>query len=572
MQIITREFVLEDALALQAQGLSPVMSRLFAARKIQQAQDIGGELADLIPPEQLLGAKAMAERLADAISQQQRILVVGDYDCDGATATAVAIKAIRRMGGEVDFLVPNRFEFGYGLSPEIVQVASQQKPDWIITVDNGIASIEGVKLANQLDIKVLITDHHLPADELPAAEVIVNPNQPDCRFPSKNLAGVGVIFYVMLMLRQILRQRGVFDENTQPNLSDLLDLVALGTVADLVKLDRNNRILVAHGLRRIRSGKACCGIRALFQAAARDIYHASAQDLGFSIGPRINAAGRLQDIELGIRCLLADDPVEALKLASTLNDINQQRREIESEIKFSAESLLEDMDISQRMTVCLFDETWHHGVIGIVASRIKEATHRPVIVFASDEHGLMRGSGRSIAGLHLRDALDLVSKADNQLIVKFGGHAMAAGLSIRPEGYAKFCAIFEAVVSSLIDAEAIQQRIEVDADLQANEMNLELAQMIEQQVWGQTFPFPSFVANFNVVQQRILGEKHLKLVVSPQAAPHVLFDAIFFNQAQLLANEVRLVYQLQVNRFNGNETVQLMVLHELPLQQADAIA
>jgi len=572
MQVIYRDVAQQDVQALQAQGLSAVMSRIFAARKIQHVQQIAGELSDLIAPEQLLGAKQMAQCLADAIAKKQRILVVGDYDCDGATATAVALKAIRRMGGQADFLVPNRFQFGYGLSPEIVQVAKQQQPDWIITVDNGIASIEGVNLANQLGIKVLVTDHHLPAEVLPKAEVIVNPNQPDCHFPSKNLAGVGVIFYVMLMLRQTLRQRGVFDENTQPNLSDLLDLVALGTVADLVKLDRNNRILVEHGLRRIRTGRSSCGIRALFQAAAKDIYHATTQDLGFSIGPRINAAGRLQDIELGIRCLLSEDFAEALKLASALSEINQQRREIESEIKFSADSLLQDMDVSQRMSICLFDETWHHGVIGIVASRIKEAMHRPVIVFAMDEHGLMRGSGRSIAGLHLRDALDLVSKADSQLIVKFGGHAMAAGLSIRPEAYAKFCAVFEAVVASLIDAEAIQQRIEVDADLPAHEITFALAKQIEQQVWGQAFALPTFVADFNVVQQKIVGEKHLKLVLSHTSAPELLQEAIFFNQQQMLPKQARLVYQIQANRFNGNESVQLMILNALRPDALDAIA
>jgi len=561
MQVNLREYAQQDLEYLCKQGMHPVLARILAARDVRHEDELGGGLDQLIPPQQLLGIQEMAQMLADAIVAQEKILIIGDYDCDGATATAVAVKALRRMGAQVDFLVPNRFQYGYGLSPEIVEFAQQFHPKWVVTVDNGIASISGVEKANELGIKVLITDHHLPAQALPQAAAIVNPNQHGCTFPSKNLAGVGVIFYVMMMLRGELRDRGLYQQDTQPNLSDLLDLVALGTVADLVKLDRNNRILVEHGLARMRSGKACAGIRALFQIAARDIRYAHSQDLGFSIGPRINAAGRLEDISLGIMCLLAEHMPEALQLAQRLNDINQQRKSIEQEIKFSAETLLQGQDIQQRSSICLFDADWHHGVIGIVASRIKEAFHRPVIVFAPDEQDLLRGSGRSIPNLHLRDALDAVSKLDADVMIKFGGHAMAAGLSIRPEKFERFCILFEQVVSSLVTPSDLQKTMLVDGSLADEKLDWPLAELLEQQVWGQGFPAPIFCDEFAIKQQKIVGEKHLKLSLQLQSDGQQILDGIYFFQQELLPEQVKLLYQVQTNRFNDRKNIQLQILH-----------
>ncbi len=561
MQVNLREYAQQDLEYLCKHGMHPVLARILAARDVRHEDELGGGLDQLIPPQQLLGIQEMAQMLADAIVAQEKILIIGDYDCDGATATAVAVKALRRMGAQVDFLVPNRFQYGYGLSPEIVEFAQQFHPKWIVTVDNGIASISGVEKANELGIKVLITDHHLPAQALPQAAAIVNPNQHGCTFPSKNLAGVGVIFYVMMMLRGELRNRGLYQQDTQPNLSDLLDLVALGTVADLVKLDRNNRILVEHGLARMRSGKVCVGIRALFQIAARDIRYANSQDLGFSIGPRINAAGRLEDISLGIMCLLAEHMPEALQLAQRLNDINQQRKSIEQEIKFSAETLLQGQDIQQRSSICLFDADWHHGVIGIVASRIKEAFHRPVIVFAPDEQDLLRGSGRSIPNLHLRDALDAVSKLDSDLMIKFGGHAMAAGLSIRPEQFERFCILFEQVVSSLVTPSDLQKTMLVDGSLADEKLDWPLAELLEQQVWGQGFPAPIFCDEFAIKQQKIVGEKHLKLSLQLQSEGQQILDGIYFFQQEFLPEQVKLLYQVQTNRFNDRKNIQLQVLH-----------
>ncbi len=563
MQIKLREFSQQAYQHLHAQGVHPVLARLLAARQVHSQTEIGGELSDLIAPDQLLGIKQMASLIADAILRHEKILVIGDYDCDGATATAVALKALRRMGAEVDFLVPNRFEFGYGLSPEIVELAATYQPKWIITVDNGIASLSGVEKANALGIKVLITDHHLPAEQLPQAAAIVNPNQVGCHFPSKHLAGVGVIFYVMLMLRAELRQRGVYDQNTQPQLSDLLDLVALGTVADLVKLDKNNRILVEYGLNRIRSGKACCGIRALFQISVRDMRFASTQDLAFSLGPRINAAGRLEDISLGISCLIAEQMPQALSLAQQLNDMNIQRKGIQQEIKFSAQSLLEQIDVSQRYTICLFDAAWHHGVIGVVASKIKEMWHRPVIVFAPDEQDMLRGSGRSIENLHLRDALDAVSKLDPEVMVKFGGHAMAAGLTIHPDKLQRFSELFEQVVANLLSPDDLQQVLLVDGSLADTELDWHLAELLERQVWGQGFNTPSFCDEFLVKQQKLVGEKHLKLILQPISKEHQLLDAIFFFQQDFLPERVKLVYQVQTNRFNDRQNIQIHVQHAL---------
>ena len=436
--IIQRSFNAVAADALSQAGLMPILARVLAARGIAQMTQLDVSLAQLIPPEQLTNASQMAVLLADAIAQKQSLLVVGDYDCDGATATAVAIRGLRSMGAQVDYLVPNRFEYGYGLTPEIVELAAERKPDIIMTVDNGIASVDGVARANRLGIKVLVTDHHLPGDLTPEAACMVNPNQHGCDFPSKNLAGVGVIFYVMLALRAELRNRGVFSDKPEPNLTELLDIVALGTVADLVKLDDNNRILVEQGLRRIRAGKGCVAIRALLKIAGREASKVNAQDLGFSVGPRLNAAGRLDDMALGIACLISDDETEATVMAQRLHTMNLERRAIEADMQEAANISLDEVDVSGQFSLSIFEPDWHQGVIGILASRVKEQYHRPVIAFAKGSDGCLKGSGRSIKGLHLRDALDLVSKRHPDLILKFGGHAMAAGLTIPHDGFDAF--------------------------------------------------------------------------------------------------------------------------------------
>ncbi|MES2553415.1 MAG: single-stranded-DNA-specific exonuclease RecJ, partial [Pseudomonadota bacterium] len=446
--IVHRPYDTAIAASLAAGGLSPTLSRVLAARGIRQVSQLEASLSRLIPPEKLSNNLQMARLLADAIASNKRMLVIGDYDADGATATAVAIRGLRSMGANVDYLVPNRFEYGYGLTPEIVDLAAGDltannliKPDIIITVDNGIASVEGVERANALGIQVLVTDHHLPGDDTPQAACIVNPNQRGCEFPSKHLAGVGVMFYVLLALRAELRSRGAYENKVEPNLTELLDLVALGTVADLVKLDDNNRILVEQGLRRIRAGKCCPGISALFKLAGRDMSNAGAQDMGFSIGPRLNAAGRLDDMSLGIACLLTDDETQAQQMAQRLHELNQERRSIEADMQDAANIALDDFDVDGCYSLSIYDENWHQGVIGILASRIKERYHRPVIAFAragESQPGMLKGSGRSIKGLHLRDALDLLSKRHPDLLIKFGGHAMAAGLSIQEANFERF--------------------------------------------------------------------------------------------------------------------------------------
>lgn len=534
------------------------LARLLAGRGITQPAQMEATLARLLPPELLTNNTDMANLLADAILAGKRILVVGDYDADGATATAVAVKGLRSMQGKVDFLVPNRFEYGYGLTPEIVMLAAQRKPDIILTVDNGIASVDGVETANRLGIPVLVTDHHLPGDETPLAACIVNPNQRGCTFPSKHLAGVGVIFYVLLALRAEMRSRGAFDNNPEPNLTELLDLVALGTVADLVKLDDNNRILVEQGLRRIRAGKCCAGILALFQVAARDHLKAGAQDMGFSIGPRLNAAGRLDDMSLGIACLLEENPAAALRMAQHLHDLNQERRSIESGMQDTAMLVLDDVDTEGRFSLSMFNPDWHQGVIGILASRIKEKYHRPVIAFARANDGQIKGSGRSIPGLHLRDALDLLSKRYPGLLLKFGGHAMAAGLGLMEADFERFNLAFEEVVSSLLTPADLEAVIEVDGALATDELALDMAQTIERQVWGQGFPAPLFFDEFSVVSQRIVGERHLKLSLEKSGSQ---FDAIFFRQEEFLPDTIQAVYQLQVNEYRGVKSLQLCLQH-----------
>lgn len=558
MKVVQRKINSKVKDQLVEAGISPLLAKLYAARGVNSAKELEIALNQIIPPDQLTNSADMAQLLADAIALNKKILVVGDYDADGATATAVAVKGLRSMGAQVDFLVPNRFEYGYGLTPEIVALAATLTPDVIVTVDNGIASVDGVATANQLGMQVLITDHHLPGDTTPEAACIVNPNQYGCDFPSKNLAGVGVMFYVLLALRAELRARGVFDEKQEPNLTELLDLVALGTVADLVKLDANNRILVEQGLRRIRASACCHGILALLKVAGRDQVKTNAQDLGFYVGPRLNAAGRLDDMRLGIQCLLADDECEALKIAYTLHELNTERRNIEADMQDEALASLKTVTVSDQYAISLYEPSWHQGVVGILASRIKESYHRPVIAFAEVGEGLLKGSGRSIAGLHLRDALDMVTKRNPDLIVTFGGHAMAAGLSIRQDDFLAFEQAFESVVHELLSPVDLQAIIETDGGFDVAEMTLDTAQVLVSQVWGQGFAPPLFSDTFSVINQRVVGSKHLKLLLEKQGKR---FDAIFFGQVEDLPAQIEAVYQLQVNTYNGAQSVQLQLLH-----------
>jgi single-stranded-DNA-specific exonuclease len=559
--IVAREFARADAQTLAQHGLHPVLARVYAARGIGSPQQLEYDLKNLLPLALLKNVQHMAALLADAIAGGKRLLVIADYDSDGATACAVAVRALRAFGAEVDYLVPNRFEYGYGLTPEIVQLAANGKPDILITVDNGIASVAGVAAANRLGMQVLVTDHHLPGDELPDAACIVNPNQPGCDFPSKNLAGVGVIFYVMLALRAELRQRDAFASKAEPNLGNLLDLVALGTVADVVRLDDLNRTLVSNGLKRMRAGKACAGIQALLKVAGREARRASSWDLGFALGPRLNAAGRLEDMALGIECLLSDDPVRALDLAQQLDTLNRERRAIEADMHNQALAALEQITVQDNYSLSLFDPDWHQGVIGILASRLKEKFHRPVIAFAQGNDGELKGSGRSIPGLHLRDALDLVSKRHPEMIKKFGGHAMAAGLTIAEDDFARFESAFEAICSQLLTPALLTQTVETDGALETLEMSLELAQLLRSEVWGQAFPEPAFQGEFEVEQQRVVGEKHLKLRLKQAGRS---YEAMLFFHAEPLPQRLHAVYRLDVNEYNGNTTLQLLLNHWEP--------
>ncbi|WP_036302436.1 single-stranded-DNA-specific exonuclease RecJ [Methylotenera sp. L2L1] len=560
--ITQRHAPIEVVQSLQSSGLSPLMSRLLAARGVSGVAQTSIHLSALLPPQQLTNNQAMAKLLADAIQTNKKLLVIGDYDADGATATAVAVKGLRLFGANVDFLVPNRFEYGYGLTPEIVKLAATQAPDIIVTVDNGIASVDGVAVANAMGMQVLITDHHLPGSQTPEAGCIVNPNQHGCTFSSKNLAGVGVMFYCLLGLRAELREQGAYQTKAEPNLTELLDLVALGTVADLVKLDENNRILVEQGLRRIRAGACSHGVSALLKIAGREPAKAMAQDLGFYVGPRLNAAGRLDDMTLGIQCLLADSEKEAVIIVQQLHDLNKQRRSIEADMQESANISLDDIKIADQYSISIYEPDWHQGVIGILASRIKERHHRPVIAFADGGAGLLKGSGRSIAGLHLRDALDLLSKHQPDLILKFGGHAMAAGLTIKAEDFNLFKLSFEAVVKSLLTAADLEAVLEVDGSLSATDMTYEMAQTLENQVWGQGFPPPLFYDEFEVLNQRILAEKHLKLSLKAlSGSSSIVIDAIYFNQTEFLNEQIQAAYQLQTNSYNGSQKVQLNIRH-----------
>ena len=557
---------------LTASGLHPLLARVYAGRGIESADELALGLGRLLPPDTLHRADEAGVLLADAIQSDSRILVVGDYDADGATSSALALTALRAMGStQVDYLVPNRFDYGYGLTPEIVALAEPREPDLIITVDNGISSIDGIEAARAAGISTLVTDHHLAGSQLPRADVIVNPNQPGCDFASKALAGVGVVFYCLLALRAELRRRNWFgDHRQEPNLADYLDLVALGTVADVVPLDRNNRILVNAGLERIRAGRARPGILALLELAGRNPARIVASDLGFTVGPRLNAAGRLDDISIGIECLLTDDLGRARSFASTLNDFNQDRKAIERGMQESALAHLASLDIDSNtvppMAICLYDPEWHEGVVGILASRIKDRLHRPTIAFADGSDGNLKGSARSIKGIHIRDVLDAVATRHAGLVTKFGGHAMAAGLSLAPENFQAFQQAFIEEVGRHADDVQLNAVIESDGELAASDFDLALAETLRYAgPWGQHFPEPVFDGVFNVVDQRLVGERHLKMVLSlPDGGE--LIDGIAFNIDTACwpdhsATAVRLAYRLDVNEWRGRRSVQLMIEH-----------
>ncbi|MBP6242185.1 MAG: single-stranded-DNA-specific exonuclease RecJ [Hydromonas sp.] len=559
--IVQRSFDAMTVESLQNSGYSPLLARLLAARGVRHAQDAELSMKQLLAPTDLRNIAQTAQHISDAIAARHNITIIADYDCDGATACAVAVRGLKLLGALpecVDFLVPNRFDYGYGLSPEIVQLAAHQtpKPDLLITVDNGMASIDGVALANQLGMDVIITDHHLPADTLPDALSIVNPNQVGCGFESKNLAGVGVMFYVLIATRAELRKRGAYADKPEPNLSELLDLVALGTVADVVKLDQNNRILVAQGLQRIRAGKMCAGIAALLKIAGRDAQKASTFDLGFAIGPRLNAAGRLDDMALGIRCLLTDSTSEAEQIANELNDMNNERKQIEKQMREDAEVNLSALKIDAHNSICVVHEEFHQGVIGIVAGRLKEKYHRPTIVFAPDGKEFLKGSGRSIAGIHLRDVLDWVDKHAPEVIVKFGGHAMAAGLTIVATQYELFKNTFEQAVLAMSEPEVFIKQIATDGELVPADMTVENIDAMNAQVWGQGFAPPLFEGVFEIVEQRILKDAHLKLTLrNPQGT----YSAIWFFHATELDSPIRCAYQMQRNDWNGKTSVQFLI-------------
>jgi len=559
VEILRRPVSESAAAALRSAGIDPLLARLYAARGVCDAREVAYRLNDILPFESLANAQTMAAVLADAIALGTRLVIIADYDADGATACAVGMLALRALGAQVDYLVPNRFEFGYGLTPEIVELAHRTKsPEIIITVDNGIASVEGVAQAARLGIRVLITDHHLPGAELPAAHSIVNPNQACCGFASKHLAGVGVMFYVIVALRAELRRRGAFAVRPEPNLADLLDLVALGTVADVVRLDTNNRRLVHHGLQRIRAGRARPGIRALFRVAGRDPAQASTYELGFMIGPRLNAAGRLTDMTLGIECLITDSETRAYEFAQQLDGLNRERRSIESTMQLAALAQLDRLDIRDDFSVCLYDPDWHQGVIGIVASRLKDRFQRPAIVFAPGADGMLRGSGRSIAGLHLRDALDLVAKRNPGLITRFGGHAAAAGLTLAARGFERFCAAFEGVCREWLTPADLARTIETDGALTRSDLTWQSAALIQNDVWGQGFAAPVFDGDFDVVHQRVVAERHSRLLLQTQG---VQVDAILFGCCAPLPAQLSATYRLGLDEYNGARRLQLTIEH-----------
>jgi single-stranded-DNA-specific exonuclease len=554
LKIVTRRYAEADRNRLLESGVHPLLARLFAARHIRSKDELEQDFSRLIPPAELTNADRAARLLADSITQQKKLLIVADYDADGATACAVGVRALRSFGARVEYLVPNRMELGYGLTPELVDIAAKLSPDLLITVDNGIASVEGVAHARRLGIGTLVTDHHLPGDSLPDAECIVNPNQPGCGFPSKAIAGVGVMFYVMLALRAELRNRKAFVNSSEPNLAVLTDLVALGTVADVVPLDANNRILVAQGLKRLRSGAGKAGLVALARAGGREAARANCFDLGFILGPRLNAAGRLADMGLGIECLITDDEARAANCAQQLDRLNRERRKIEGEMLDEASAALDGIAEPAGASLTMYQPGWHQGVVGLIASRVRERIHRPVVCFARSSSAELRGSGRSIPGFHLRDALDLVSKRAPGLILRFGGHAQAAGLTIAEKDLEKFNQTFEQVAGELLSEEARLRVVETDGELESAYHSLEVAQMLESQIWGQGFPPPLFCDTFTVQDQRIVGERHLKLRLLKDGQR---LEAMRFNSLEPLPPRVRAAYRVSVNEFNGLRRPQL---------------
>jgi single-stranded-DNA-specific exonuclease len=592
MNLLTRDVPPRSAWALEQAGIHPLLARLYAARGVLSKDELDDALNLLLPPASMLGTHEAAKMLADAIAQNKRLCIVADYDCDGATACAVGVRGLRMLGARnVSYLVPDRVVDGYGLTPPIAERVHAQGADVLITVDNGIASVAGVQAAQALGLQVLVTDHHLPGSELPTAEVIVNPNQPGCGFTSKSIAGVGVMFYVLLALRAELRQRGVFDATEpapgrpklastpsggsephevgsvgarpQPRLDALLPLVALGTVADVVKLDANNRRLVAQGLRRVRAGALPPGMSALMRAASRETAKATTFDFGFALGPRINAAGRLADMTLGIECLLTDDAGRADELAKQLDTINRERRVIEGDMREMAmemaESLFDEGD-EPPPAICVFDPDFHEGVVGIVASRIKDKLHRPTFVFAASsapgkEHEL-KGSGRSIAGFHLRDALDLVAKRAPGVLLRFGGHAMAAGCTIAEEHLDLFEETLNQVAMEWLDAATLQRRLETDGPLPAEYRRVDLVDMLHHEVWGQGFAPPVFCEEIEIVSQRLVGEKHLSLKMKHQGQP---VDGIWFGRTEPLPSKVKLAYRLDADEWQGQKRVRFLV-------------
>lgn len=558
-RILNREFDLEAARRLHEEGYLPPVARALSARGIRDASELAQDWKSMLPPAMLEGTREAAERLALARERGERVTVVADYDCDGATACAVAIRGLGMMGVKADYFVPHRVHHGYGLSCAVVDLlaARTPRPDVLLTVDNGVSSAEAVRHAAELGIDVIVTDHHLPGAELPPAVCIVNPNLADSAFPSKALAGVGVMYYVLLALRALLRERGVYTQQTQPRLDALVDLVALGTVADVVKLDKNNRILVAQGLNRIRLGRTHAGISALFAVAGKKPEAAGVRDFGFALGPRINAAGRLDTMENGIECLLADDPVVALDYARSLNDFNAARQELETEMQQAAETALSCCNVDSLATLTLYDGRFNEGVVGLVASRLKEKVNRPTIVFAPTDDGALKGSGRSIASVHLRDALDLVSKALPGAVLRFGGHAMAAGLTLRSEGdLPAFRDAFEKAVRSMVDASVFERVIYTDGGLAPDEITERLVQAIDSQIWGQGFDAPVFANEFRVVRQSLVKDAHTKLILELGGQR---FDAIFFRHTETLPGMVRLAYRPNINEFMGRRSVQLVI-------------
>jgi single-stranded-DNA-specific exonuclease len=579
-KLIRRRPLLADPASLPM-NLSPVMRRIYAAREVAEARQLECQLGHMHAVQALGGIEAALDVLERALRRQARILIVGDFDADGATSSALAVRALRALGHEaVDYLVPNRFEYGYGLTPEIVALAAERRAQVLVTVDNGVASLAGVAAAKAAGMEVVVTDHHLPGSELPAADAIVNPNLPGDDFPSKNLAGVGVIFYVMLALRGRLREGGWFAERglTEPNMADLLDLVALGTVADVVPLDHNNRIFVEQGLRRIRAGRCCPGILALLEEAGREPLRLVAADLGFAVGPRLNAAGRLEDMSLGIECLLTDDPARARVLARELGELNRQRRQIEGQMQAEALALLAALEAAgdaQPPGLCLMDVNWHQGVIGILASRIKDRFHRPVIAFAPGGDGEIKGSARSIPGLHIRDLLDTLATRNPGLIRKFGGHAMAAGLTLAQEDFERFQALFADAVSEAVDADALEGSVLTDGELSPVELSLITAEAVRAGgPWGQGFPEPLFDGVFEISQSRVVGERHVKFTLRQPSAGG-WFDAIAFNAVQYgwheIQQPVRLVYRLDVNEYRGRRNLQLVIEYLEPAESTAAL-